>query len=190
LIETIAFHGGVILASAIVLNILDWVRTWKRSSTKAQISGIRQEFRSSSLKFELSPPLPITNTSNRYTLIPLTIFYSSLTKLFLLFLLSIWRPTPPEIRSSAHSWNGTLYDNVFVSKALEILDEDKLDREWVARNVLGGMAAGFGLRGAYLNISRKLDQLIVYIKYSRFGLPPDIHDCNHPRRMDFEDCRC
>lgn len=31
--------------------------------------------------------------------------------------------------------------------ALEIWDEDKLDREWVVRNVLGGMAAGFGLRG-------------------------------------------
>ena len=30
---------------------------------------------------------------------------------------------------------------------MEILDEDKLDREWVVRNVLGGMAAGFGLRG-------------------------------------------
>lgn len=34
--------------------------------------------------------------------------------------------------------------------ALEILDEDKVDREWVARNVLGGMATGFGLRGNYL----------------------------------------
>lgn len=31
--------------------------------------------------------------------------------------------------------------------ALEILDDDKLDREWIVRNVLGGMAAGFGLRG-------------------------------------------
>ncbi|PSR74259.1 hypothetical protein PHLCEN_2v10003 [Hermanssonia centrifuga] len=30
--------------------------------------------------------------------------------------------------------------------ALEILDDDKLDREWVVRNILGGMAAGFGLR--------------------------------------------
>jgi hypothetical protein len=28
-----------------------------------------------------------------------------------------------------------------------ILDDDVLDREWVVRNVLGGMAAGFGLRG-------------------------------------------
>lgn len=34
-----------------------------------------------------------------------------------------------------------------VVRALELLDEDKLDREWVVRNVLGGMAAGFGLRG-------------------------------------------
>jgi len=82
----------------------------------------------------------------------LTIFYSSLTKLFLLFLLSIWRPIPSETRPSRHLWNGTLYDNVFVVRALEVLDEDKLDREWVARNVLGGMAAGFGLRGAFLYI--------------------------------------
>jgi lipid intermediate transporter len=157
LAETIAFHGGVILACVIVLNILDGVRTWKRSSikAKAKISGIRQEFRSGSLKCEFSRL--IANMFNRYSLIPLTIFYSSLTKLFLLFLLSIWRPTPPEIRPSAYSWNGTLYDHFFVSRALEILDEDKLDREWVARNVLGGMAAGFGLRGAYLNISRKPD---------------------------------
>jgi len=26
------------------------------------------------------------------------------------------------------------------------MDEDSLDREWVVRNVLGGMSAGFGLR--------------------------------------------
>src|SRR5882762_3932301 len=87
---------------------------------------------------------------NRYSLIPLTIFYSSLTKLFLLFLLSIWRPNPPEPHPIRHSWNGTLYDNAFILNALSILDEDKLDREWVARNVLGGMATGFGLRGTYL----------------------------------------
>ena len=39
--------------------------------------------------------------------------------------------------------------NSFIT-ALEILDDDKLDREWIVRNVLGGMSAGFGLRGAYL----------------------------------------
>jgi len=42
--------------------------------------------------------------------------------------------------------HGTVYDNIIVSSALEILNEDRLDREWVVRNVLGGMAAGFGLR--------------------------------------------
>lgn len=35
----------------------------------------------------------------------------------------------------------------------EILDDDKLDREWVIRNVLGGMSAGFGLRGMLFNAS-------------------------------------
>lgn len=39
------------------------------------------------------------------------------------------------------------YENPWILSALEIWDEDKLDREWVVRNVLGGMAAGFGLRG-------------------------------------------
>jgi len=126
--ETIAFHAGVIFACAFVLNSLDVARSWKRSTSKPPISGIRQEF--------------------RYSLIPLTIFYSSLTKLFLLLLLSIWRPSPsathdPHPRNPLH---GTVYDNVFISSALEILDDDKLDREWVVRNILGGMAAGFGLR--------------------------------------------
>lgn len=31
--------------------------------------------------------------------------------------------------------------------ALEAFDETTLDREWVVRNLIGGMAAGFGLRG-------------------------------------------
>ena len=34
-------------------------------------------------------------------------------------------------------------------RALEVLDDDRLDREWVVRNVLGGLAAGFGLRGPF-----------------------------------------
>jgi hypothetical protein len=38
----------------------------------------------------------------------------------------------------------------FLTTALEMLDDDKLDREWIVRNVLGGMSAGFGLRGGYL----------------------------------------
>ncbi|KAH0833358.1 hypothetical protein J3R83DRAFT_12459 [Lanmaoa asiatica] len=38
------------------------------------------------------------------------------------------------------------YENPWILSALELWDEDKLDREWVVRNVLGGIAAGFGLR--------------------------------------------
>lgn len=40
-----------------------------------------------------------------------------------------------------------MFSNPIIVAALEILDEDRLDREWIVRNVLGGMAAGFGLRG-------------------------------------------
>lgn len=29
-----------------------------------------------------------------------------------------------------------------------LLDDDVLDRTWLVRNLLGGMSAGFGLRGA------------------------------------------
>lgn len=90
----------------------------------------------------------------RYSHIPLTLFYSSLTKLFLLFLLTIWRPvaqtTPSATRPLAPQYNAShIFTNPIILGAMEILDEDKLDREWVVRNVLGGMAAGFGLRGTH-----------------------------------------
>jgi hypothetical protein len=72
-------------------------------------------------------------------MIPLALLYSSMSKLFLLFLLAIWRPAQ-EARSTVRSSS---------SGVLDFLDDDKLDREWVVRNVLGGMSAGFGLRGAF-----------------------------------------
>ncbi|KAG1761491.1 Arv1 protein, partial [Suillus occidentalis] len=93
LIETFAFHGGVMFASYSVLALSDFFRS-RRSTSPGEISGVRQQF--------------------KFSLIPLTIFYSSLTKLFLLFLLTIWRPSAIV--------------------------------KWVVRNVLGGMATGFGLR--------------------------------------------
>lgn len=50
--ETFAFHAGVILAYAVVLNALDRFKSWKRSLSRNEakhkpisISGIRQEFR-------------------------------------------------------------------------------------------------------------------------------------------------
>ncbi|KAG6337113.1 hypothetical protein ID866_1987 [Astraeus odoratus] len=88
-IETVAFHGGVMLASWIVLRLLDWCKTW-RNLNKEAISGPG---------------------------------------------------------GSPYQFHGVHYENALVARALEMWDEDKLDREWVVRNVLGGMAAGFGIRG-------------------------------------------
>ncbi|KAL4062888.1 Arv1-like family-domain-containing protein [Scleroderma yunnanense] len=125
LIETVAFHGGVMLASWITLRFLDWLNNWKRLG-KECTSGVRQQFTMS--------------------LIPLTVLYSSFTKYFLLFLLTIWRPSASRPGGAPYRFQGSHYENPLLVRALEIWDEDKLDRVWVVRNVLGGMAAGFGLR--------------------------------------------
>jgi len=133
IVETVAFHGGVTFASYVVLTSLDWVRRkgYFADNNNVPISGIRQEF--------------------RYSHIPLTLFYSSLTKLFLLFLLTIWQPasqsSPEASRPLPPQYNAShIFQNPFILGAMEILDEDQMDREWIVRNVLGGMAAGFGLR--------------------------------------------
>ncbi|KAJ7284402.1 Arv1-like family-domain-containing protein [Mycena rebaudengoi] len=101
--ETVTFHAGVVLAYYLVLRILDLL------SSRRVMSDIRREF--------------------RFSLIPLTLLYSSLTKLFLLFLLTIWRPASAPLRPNPYAF-----------------DDDVMDREWIVRNVLGGMSAGFGLR--------------------------------------------
>lgn len=91
----------------------------------------------------------------RFSLISLSLLYSSLTKLFLLLLLTIWLPAPtstvPTPENPLPEWTKHLQwansDKNILAQVLEILDDDKLDREWIVRNVLGGMSAGFGLRG-------------------------------------------
>ncbi|KAJ7183294.1 Arv1-like family-domain-containing protein [Mycena filopes] len=107
-VETIAFHLGVLCACYVVLGVAGWL------GSRRVMSDIRREF--------------------RFSLIPLTLFYSSLTKLFLLFLLTIWRPSAGSAPRQSNSY------------AFQLFDDDKVDREWVVRNVLGGMSAGFGLR--------------------------------------------
>ncbi|KAF9007464.1 Arv1-like family-domain-containing protein [Cyathus striatus] len=130
--ETLAFHFGIILACYIVLKGMDWMRSWRRQTVSPSRSGIRQEF--------------------RISLIPLSLFYSSLTKLFLLFLLTIWLPSSTPVSPSTDRYlteylEELLGSNVtYFSHALEFLDDDKIDKEWVVRNILGGMSAGFGLR--------------------------------------------
>lgn len=77
--------------------------------------------------------------------IPLALLYASLTKFFLLFLLSIW----PPMQSSPSSLKVPSYlaDYPLTLYGWNIFNDLILDREWLVRNLLGGMAAGFGLRG-------------------------------------------
>ncbi|KAJ6577556.1 Arv1-like family-domain-containing protein [Mycena capillaripes] len=98
-VETIAFHVGVICACYVVLGIADWF------GSRRVMSDIRREF--------------------RFSLIPLTLFYSSLTKLFLLFLLTIWRPSAAAAPARS------------TPSAFQLFDSENVDREWVVRNVLG-----------------------------------------------------
>jgi hypothetical protein len=88
----------------------------------------------------------------RYTHLPLTLLYSSLPKLFLLLLLSIWRPVSNLPVASTLPWPTSPYLASLPPKevklvVLRIMNDEQFDRAWVVRNVLGGMAAGFGLRG-------------------------------------------
>ena len=115
------------------------------------------------------------------SLIPLAVLYSSFTKYFLLFLLTIWRPSVSKPGGVPYRFQGSYYKNPLIVRALEIWDEDKLDREWVVRNVLGGMAAGFGLRGnVYSGFEPFPTQQDVY---SGIRLSPDFHDYCYTDRL-------
>ncbi|KAA1467170.1 Arv1-domain-containing protein [Dentipellis sp. KUC8613] len=125
-IETVAFHAGITFSSFVVLTSLDWVSA-RLNRPKAPPSGVRQQL--------------------RYSHIPLCLLYSSLTKSFLLFLLSIWPPLRDPYPPHPRDYIYTLHvENPILQTIWEAFDDDKLDREWVVRNVLGGMSAGFGLR--------------------------------------------
>ncbi|KAL0950170.1 hypothetical protein HGRIS_010163 [Hohenbuehelia grisea] len=131
LAETTAFHAGISGACYVTLVTLEFVNSLWRGKQSSSRSGVREEF--------------------RYSLIPLSLLYSSLTKLFLLFLLSIWRPGPAASRPISPPRNFTLLpfdlgESLFMKDVFELLDDDQLDRAWIVRNVLGGMSAGFGLR--------------------------------------------
>jgi len=72
----------------------------------------------------------------------------------MLFLLTIWLPASQAVTrmhmdtpAMPHWAVQILPESDLVRNVFQLLDDDKLDREWVVRNVLGGMSAGFGLRG-------------------------------------------
>ncbi|KAF9524399.1 Arv1-like family-domain-containing protein [Crepidotus variabilis] len=137
--ETIAFHGGISLSCFIVMHLLGLFNP--------NHSTFREEF--------------------RLSMISMSLFYSSLTKFFLLLLLTIWTPgssAKPRIVHTLPSWVNNLWtgDSDLVIRIFQFLDDDKLDREWIIRNVLGGMTAGFGLR-VILDLHPALTSLIILI---------------------------
>lgn len=181
------------LASFLVLRSLTLARLREKPSignSKAQNqkqSGILTEFRSVWTMHSLQMASLIL-MRRRYSHIPLSLLYSSLNKLFLLVLLAIWRPAA--VATSAASeplspqYNASfMVSNPILLSALELLDDDKLNREWVLRNILGGMAAGFGLRSAYRYL---FADLVTEITFSCTRLSPDLHDDNH---LDWLGCQ-
>jgi len=151
--ETIAFHGGIIVACCLLMKVTDILQS-KFYSNPSPISNIRREFRYHLPTHPKSALMVDLLFEYRFSLISLSLFYSSLTKLFLLLLLTIWLPAPtstvPTPENPLPEWTKHLQwansDKILLTHALETLDDDKLDREWIVRNILGGMSAGFGLR--------------------------------------------
>ena len=92
----------------------------------------------------ISPHYFLGNFSRfRYSHISLCLFYSSLLKFLLLVILSIWGPQVPRDKPPP----AYVYKVPSESPLWHLLDDDVLDRTWLVRNLLGGMSAGFGLRG-------------------------------------------
>jgi hypothetical protein len=120
---------------------------------------------------------------NRLSLISLSLFYSSMTKLFLLLLLTIWLPAPnstiPKPDNPLPEWTKYLQwansNRNLLTQVLGILDDDKLDREWVVRNILGGMSAGFGLRGMFSYLD-----FVIHTKRSMLLFSSLFFDCSDP----------
>ncbi|CCA72054.1 hypothetical protein PIIN_05989 [Serendipita indica DSM 11827] len=114
LTEIVLFHLATVMACLVAIRLL------MRPGKNGNRSGVLEEFRVSHVS--------------------LALIYASLTKLFLLSLLVIWRPARPE-QSSPAMVNGDLYHQI-----LHVFDDDRLNREWLLRNLMGGMASGFAIR--------------------------------------------
>ncbi|KAI9512087.1 hypothetical protein F5148DRAFT_126833 [Russula earlei] len=123
-VETASFHGGITLASILVLTGHD--RVARRKHANSPLSTIRQQL--------------------RYSHISLCLFYSSLTKFLLLVVLSIWEPQVHRRDVPNNHQREYAYKMSLESPFWHFLDDDILDRTWLVRNMLGGMSTGFGLR--------------------------------------------
>ncbi|KAH6909236.1 Arv1-like family-domain-containing protein [Coprinopsis sp. MPI-PUGE-AT-0042] len=148
IIETLSFQCAILLLVFIVLDVLSKYRNWRGTPSHTHQ---QQQF--------------------SFPLIPLSLFYSSLTKFFLLFLLTIWTPSSSSgdtnTQTSGTSWPESLFPhNKAVRDALHLLDDDKLDKEWLVRNVVGGMSAGFGLRVVLDDVPPVFTTLIIFMGWA------------------------
>ncbi|KAG8760674.1 hypothetical protein FRC14_002355 [Serendipita sp. 396] len=114
-LKMVLFHTAIIISAVVVFKLFSVLQ--KRNVA----SGVWEEFRLSHL--------------------PLALLYASLTKLFLLSLLVVWRPTS---QAEGNIWRGT--QNGLLLKVYHLFDDETLDREWLLRNLMGGMASGFAIR--------------------------------------------
>lgn len=123
----------------------------------------------------------------RLSHVPLGLLYASLTRFFLLFLLSIWSPSPAAGDTiQYHQSAPVLERHPNLRRLYSIFDDDALDREWVVRNVLGGMAAGFGLRGALSAFPGDHSAHLSNFEPSCARLPANSHHDNHRDGMDVQ----
>jgi len=111
LVDTFAFHAGVTLYAMVALQI----------STAKENKMIKS-------REPRTEPVQVS----------LVLLYSSIAKLFLLFLLCVWDAGGHGTSKLAEEQTSRLH--------LLLPDFDVVDREWVIRSILGGMSAGFGLR--------------------------------------------
>jgi lipid intermediate transporter len=123
-------------------------------------SSIRQQLGYALFALHLQPNAFPNFYGFRYSHISLCLFYSSLTKFLLLVVLSIWGPQVPR-NTHPHAY---VYKMPLESPLWHLLDDGVLDRTWLVRNLLGGMSAGFGLRGA-------LRRRVVALKGEFFEVP-------------------
>jgi hypothetical protein len=149
--ETASFHGGITLASFLVLTSLDRAARWRKRSISPP-SSIRQQLRRVHTHTFFFVHIIVSyweapckkKIQSRYSHISLCLFYSSLTKFMLLVVLAIWGP---QVKRDAPPL-AYVYKLPFDGSVWHLLDDDVLDRTWLVRNLLGGVSAGFGLRGA------------------------------------------
>ncbi|GJJ13735.1 hypothetical protein Clacol_007991 [Clathrus columnatus] len=78
---------------------------------------------------------------------------------------SIVKESKPENTPTPNAEHARYTNLPILSDLLNLLDEDKLDRHWIVRNVIGGMAAGFGLRVA-LDCHPSLTALIIMVGWT------------------------